>query len=358
MKKTIYLLMLTLVFSCSEENIMLETQKNEVQTIQVDLPEVLDYLDYGEQMFAFDSFEELDKVSDILMSGNDIESYELMSNLFLDHEIEIQYIHHVGERMDLKIGKLSKEELKFSEVDIDDKLHVKDYNIYWAISNQNNMFKVGEIYYYIDSPKMYSAETKEEILQAIEEPSYKSKLFDNKLGIEIDDQKSLSGTLWTCNRSVALGQVVTEVCVERTCCVICSSGCNIVVVGCPGNRGCFLSFPCEFETVTQDFSGRSYWYTFRTYYCGWYCPYMNYHVRANHRWESSLPNANLSSSYSYRLNGTTYTLSGTGNQVVSRSLTHNLGLIGTNESDYQPNISHVSANCTGTAQNGQNVVCN
>jgi len=85
---------------------------------------------------------------------------------------------------------------------------------------------------------------------------------------------------------------------------------------------------------------------------------MNYHARVSHTWSSNRPNSNLSSSYRYRVNGGTHTLSGTGSQRVSITRTHRLGLIGVNDPDYNPNISHVSASSTGTANNGQNVSCN
>ncbi|MEM9547590.1 MAG: hypothetical protein AAGA77_16540 [Bacteroidota bacterium] len=86
---------------------------------------------------------------------------------------------------------------------------------------------------------------------------------------------------------------------------------------------------------------------------------MNYKVRVNHNFTSSLPNANLSSNYKYNLNGTTYTLSQSGaSSSISLSLTHQLGLIRRNDPGYFPNISHVSALCTGAASNGQSVTLN
>jgi len=210
---------------------------------------------------------------------------------------------------------------------------------------------------------MYCAQTKEEVLQARQNQSKISTLFDNKLEI-IDDSeletRSYSNTIWNCTRTVVLGSQVTTICVDETCCFsgVCSTPCSFQVVGCPNLEGCLVSYPCEFETVTQEFTGQTKWWTFRTYHCGWFCPYMRSHVTVRHTWESSLPNANLATTYKYKLNGVTYTLSGTGSQFVSRSLTHLLGIIHVNDPDIYPNISHVSANSTGTADNGQSVTCN
>ena len=364
-KRIAYFLIAVTVFtSCSEnldEGFVPETILEESDIAKSSSLDKIKFFDPSEGMFVFDSFNEVDELTNILMSADQIETIQYLNGLYSDYNVEIQLAKHLRERLEWNSEMItSSSELKFSEIDQNNNLFVKDYNLFWAISNGDHIFKVDGIYYLIDEDNMYSAETKDDLISARGNPGKKATLFNNELSIyNPDNQRALSDTLWTCDRSVNVG-TVTTICIDRVCCdpfVTCLFPCDPDRSCFPSNASCLTYVPCTIA-ATQEFTGKAFWYTFKTYYCGSNCPYMQYNVTVNYSVTSDLPGANLSGQYSYKLDGTPYTLSGSGSSSLSVSLTHNLGLIGANDPCYHPQIFHVSGSYTGTAANGATVTCN
>jgi len=361
--------LITLSFSCNDNDIIesdeLSIKEEPISTFHQEPDEnflqIMQSISLADGMLNFKSFEQLDEITNLILSHDEVEVLLYLSELNVNQNIQIQAANHIVEKMKWRTGELSESDLNYSELQSDNTLFAKDYNLFWIVSNQDQIFKVEDAYYLVDGADMYTDVDLEKLKSAIKHPEKIAKLQSTDLKIHRNnsDTRGFSGTLWSDSETVVIGSTPI-ICTTVACCFInCISFCNIEAIGCPDNTGCIIEYQCGQENTEQEFTANSYWYTFKTYYCGWYCPYMNYKVRVNHSFQSSLPNANLSSNYKYKLNGTTYTLSQSGaSSSISLSLTHQLGIIDKNDPGYIPNISHVSANCTGTAVNGQQVVLN
>ncbi|MEM9547591.1 MAG: hypothetical protein AAGA77_16545 [Bacteroidota bacterium] len=226
-------------------------------------------LDNG--MLNFESFEQLDEVTNVLLSHNEIEVVQYLSSLYFDQGIQIQAINHILERMKWRTGELTEADLNYSVVQSDKMLYVKDNNLFWVVTNQDQIFKVEDAYYLVDGVDMYTDIDLEKLKAAIDNPKKKAELQNTDLQINTMDSstRSFSDDLWEDSETVVIGSTPIF-CQDVACCFsgLYISPCAIQAIGCPNNTGCVIEFQCGSDDTVQEFEGRSYWYTFKTYYCG------------------------------------------------------------------------------------------